>query len=83
MTLTAIENETLPSGTSHAADPLVDDTAGDIGGTTYDYVNFYRAIRNEAVSFGVTPHNVDTFILWSAGKDRRYGTEDDITNFGS
>ena len=81
--LDAIAAEVLPSGTSHAADPLVDDTLGDIGGTNYDYVNFYRAIRNNDVGFGVTPHNLDTFILWSAGKDGKYGTEDDVTNFGN
>jgi len=79
--LVAIAGETLPSGTSHATDPLVDDTLGDIGGDDYDYANFYRAIRNEDIGFGVTPHNLDTFILISAGKDGVYGTEDDVTNF--
>jgi len=29
-----------------------------------------------------TPRNKDTFILISAGRDRTYGTGDDVTNFG-
>ena len=27
------------------------------------------------------PNNADTFILWSAGPDKQYGTDDDMTNF--
>ena len=82
-TLGAIAAEVLPSGTSHATDPLVDVAAGNVGGSTLAYANFYNAIRNEDVTFGVTPHNLDTFILWSAGKDKIYGTDDDVTNFGN
>ena len=59
-------------------DPLLDDT----GDTTYPaYENFYSAIRNSDIPGNPAPHNVDGFILWSAGNDGRYGTNDDITNF--
>ncbi|HEV7299264.1 MAG TPA: type II secretion system protein [Tepidisphaeraceae bacterium] len=30
-----------------------------------------------------TPRSKDTYILIAAGKDRKYGTDDDITNFGA
>jgi hypothetical protein len=30
-----------------------------------------------------TPRQKDRYIIISAGKDRVYGTDDDITNFGS
>ena len=81
-TLNGIAAEVLPSGTNHSEDPLVYFPSGNVGGSLFlAYPNFYNAIRNEDVSVGVTPHNVDSFILWSAGKDRIYGTDDDVTNF--
>jgi hypothetical protein len=85
-TLSAIEAETVPSGRDHSTDALIESDGTDTGpidGITYanGYAKFYSSIRNEDVTFGVTPHNVDTFILWSAGKDGEYGTDDDVTNF--
>ncbi len=42
---------------------------------------FQGFIRNEAVSAKLEPHRVDSFLLVSPGKDGRYGTADDVTNF--
>ncbi len=63
-------------GTDHSDDALVDDGP--------DYDTFYDAITNESLEdeFGLKiPYRGDSFILWSAGKDKEYGTEDDVTNF--
>ncbi len=63
------------TGTGHSDDPLVDDTD--------DYANFYEAITNESLDWSSSdiPYRGDSFILWSAGKDKEYGTADDVTNF--
>ena len=42
---------------------------------------FYRIIKDDRVTTPSKPFNVDTYILISAGKDRLYGTLDDIYNF--
>ncbi len=72
----------LPRTLVHATDPLLLDNND---GVFSNYANFYQAIRNESLEdeFGglPIPYRGDSFILWSAGKDRIYGTEDDITNF--
>ena len=47
------------------------------------YEDFYEDIWNSQVSTVDRPYNPDTFILMSAGFDGRYGTADDITNFGN
>ena len=57
-----------------------------LGGVTHpfdiDNQKFYDAIRNTDVEMLNVPHNKDTYILMSAGRDGLYGTEDDINNFG-
>ena len=60
-------------GIDHSGDTLVDDASG--------YANFYGLIENPSVTAATVPYNVESFILWSAGKDGRYGTDDDVTNF--
>jgi hypothetical protein len=42
---------------------------------------FYEKITNPTISTS-RPYNQNTYILISAGFDGRYGTRDDITNFG-
>jgi len=42
--------------------------------------NVFEA-RRQGKRGKVWPHNADTFILISAGRDGRYGTGDDVTNF--
>ena len=77
-----------------AKDPLLDSSDQpviDPPGGTYDYGtdnygNFYNSIINPQVPLdsgtdSPSPYNVDSFILISAGKDQKYGTADDITNF--
>ena len=53
-----------------------DDTAG-------KGIPFYEAITNPSVSTVLRPNRADSFILWSAGYDGVYGTDDDIFNFGN
>ena len=53
---------------------------------TGNYGNFYNSIINpqmplDSGSESPSPYNVDGFILISAGKDERFGTSDDVTNF--
>ncbi len=57
----------------HSGDDLVDINA--------DYDFFYELIENQSVTAAEVPYNVESFILWSAGKDGEYGTDDDIKNF--
>ena len=45
------------------------------------YSHFYTKITNPAITGSPVPYNLDSFILWSAGKDGEYGTDDDIKNF--
>lgn len=47
------------------------------------YENFFMDRRTGEFSTGgeVRPYNYDTFVLLSAGPDRRYGTADDVANF--
>lgn len=48
---------------------------------------FYNMTTNDDMSIEIggntfaVPHNKDAYILWSAGLDGWYGTEDDIVNF--
>ena len=42
---------------------------------------FYEEITNERVTSAPRPHNVDGYILMSAGYDGLYGTRDDVFNF--
>ncbi len=42
---------------------------------------FHRYVRNPGVEAVYRPHNSESFILISAGPDRIYGNQDDITNF--
>lgn len=53
-------------------------------GYYYPY-NAYPYFRNKSLSTPQTPipHQKDGYILISAGVDRIYGTDDDITNFGT
>ncbi len=66
-------------GTNHVNDPLFDGGPPDFA--------FYDIIKNQSLEdtgfdFGELPYRYDSFLLWSAGKDKEYGTEDDVTNFG-
>ena len=59
-------------------------TAADLRGTldkggTYPYDVRAYLLSPDAVN----ARNADSYVLISAGKDRIYGTEDDLTNFGS
>lgn len=60
--------------------------------TSYDYTtlkSFPNFIWDKKTGVGATPlqspsarpYNRDSFILWSAGPDGEYGTDDDVTNF--
>ena len=65
--------------TNHFDDPLFEGGPPDF--------DFYEKIKNQSLEdtgfgFGELPYRYDSFLLWSAGKDRKYGTEDDVTNFG-
>ncbi len=42
---------------------------------------FYQAITNDKVTSTPRPHNEDGYILFSAGWDGLYGTQDDVYNF--
>lgn len=57
-------------------DPIVD-----LEGASFKD-SFQRYIWDSTVTARPTPVNKDTFLLISAGKDGRYGTNDDVTNFG-
>lgn len=46
-----------------------------------DFKTFYHFIWNQDVETRVTPYNPDTYLLISAGYDKLFGTDDDITNF--
>ena len=80
------ETAVWPSKFSHANDPLVNDSNGpdeDDDTITYgSYAKFYSMIRNKSLGTPALPYNLDSFTLWSAGKDKQYGTSDDIKNFG-
>ena len=76
-----------------AKDPLLDSSDQSVidpPGGSYNYGgygNFYNSIVNpqipsDSVTGNPSPYNVDSFVLISAGKDQRYGTDDDIKNFG-
>jgi prepilin-type N-terminal cleavage/methylation domain-containing protein len=60
---------------------------GTDGAPAYDAIPYF--MHSQLNSTGApanataTPRQKDTYILISAGKDRVYGTRDDITNFGS
>ena len=43
---------------------------------------FYEKIRNKNIVNQYIPYNKDKYILWSAGFDGDFGTNDDIFNFG-
>jgi type II secretory pathway pseudopilin PulG len=59
------------------AHPLIDNTNG-----TYQY--FYEEyIRDPKIEARVWPYRPDSYLLISAGADGRYGTADDIRNFGN
>lgn len=45
------------------------------------YKGFWHYVRNEAVQSRLMPHNADSYLLVSPGRDGLYGTADDITNF--
>lgn len=59
----------------HSGDTLVNNTS--------DYDVFYGKITNTSITVAAVPYNLDSFILWSAGKDGEYGTDDDVKNFGN
>jgi hypothetical protein len=46
-----------------------------------DPVKFYDMTRDKTVTGSSVPHNPDSYILISAGRDGYYGTADDLTNF--
>jgi hypothetical protein len=46
-----------------------------------DPKRFYRNTQNTKVREKRKPHNAESFILISAGRDGLYGTRDDICNF--
>ena len=52
----------------------------DQGTATDAGTGFLAFIRNPIITAG-RPHNYDSYLLVAAGKDERYGTADDITNF--
>ena len=72
--------EIEPAETNHFDDPLFE-------GGAPNFDTFYNKIKNQSLEdtgfdFGDLPYRYDSFLLWSAGKDKQYGTEDDVTNFG-
>jgi type II secretory pathway pseudopilin PulG len=50
---------------------------------TAPYQFFYEYIRNPKIDARPWPYRPDSYILISAGADGRYGTSDDICNFGN
>ena len=70
-------------GVAHTSTDNRDPLLNDAGTTFTEYDNFYTAITNTDLGTPAAPYNVDSFILWSAGKDGKYGTDDDIKNFGN
>ncbi|NIA06840.1 MAG: prepilin-type N-terminal cleavage/methylation domain-containing protein [Actinobacteria bacterium] len=81
----SLDADSFTGSRNHSEDPLVVDGTDTIDGVYYaNYVQFYSTIRNPdipAPSDNPVPYNL-SFILWSAGKDGEYGTDDDVTNFG-
>jgi prepilin-type N-terminal cleavage/methylation domain-containing protein len=71
-----MKNQTDPTTKTEAMDAIV-------------YLTNYTGVNNpgpnntwDGVDDVTTPVNKDGYVLISAGKDRIYGTKDDITNFG-
>jgi prepilin-type N-terminal cleavage/methylation domain-containing protein len=74
-----------PTGTN--SDPNPQAVLGPPGQNYYYPYNAYPYLRNHSLSgkapvTSPVPHNKGGFILISAGADRIYGTQDDLTNFG-
>jgi prepilin-type N-terminal cleavage/methylation domain-containing protein len=74
-----------PTGTN--SDPNPQAVLGPPGNGYYYPYNAYPYFRNNTLSgkgavTAPVPHNKGGFILISAGADRIYGTQDDLTNFG-
>ena len=61
-------------------DPLADDAAAGAYDAFYSYITNPQ-VGDPADPADDVPYNADSFILISAGKDGRYGTDDDVTNF--
>lgn len=70
-----LDGNSFSGGIAHATDRLIDDGP--------DYPIFYGLIENPDITAAIVPYNLDGFILWSAGSDGKYGTDDDIKNFGN
>lgn len=54
-----------------------------LGVANNNYEFFYNYIRDPKRDARVWPYRADSYILISAGADGRYGTSDDIRNFGN
>ena len=54
---------------------------GDDAGATADFAAADAYFKHPALAN--TPVNKDGYILIAAGKDRKFGTKDDLTNFGA
>jgi len=63
------------------------DTGTNTGAPAYGAISYFMSSQlnttGTPANATATPRQKDTYILISAGKDRVYGTRDDITNFGS
>lgn len=53
-----------------------------LGLTDNQYESFYEFIQDPKIEARDWPHRPDSYLLISAGADGRYGTRDDIKNFG-
>ena len=53
-----------------------------LGRSANQFQYFYDYIRDPKVSVRPWPYKADSYILISAGADGRFGTGDDIRNFG-
>lgn len=63
--------------------PLYDDDSLDDPGPNKDFKRFYIDTHNTQIRTAVRPYREDSFILISAGFDGKYGTPDDIYNYGN
>jgi prepilin-type N-terminal cleavage/methylation domain-containing protein len=69
------------SGNTFQYDPIELDDYGFMFGAGKDFVDAAAYLTHPSIPN--TPVNKDGYILIAAGKDRKYGTKDDLTNFGS
>ena len=77
---TPVDNRPLIIAYSSSPDVPGQPWAG-IGRTDFDEYIRDPQIGDPDVAADAVPYNPDTFILISAGRDRIYGNDDDVTNF--